>query len=59
MDNYTNKLLNIILNELIHEIENNNKEEINCNHKWIYDLIDINPDKSINICYCCKCELTK
>jgi hypothetical protein len=59
MDNYTNKILNIILDELILEIENKNKDDNYCKHKWIYDLIDINPNKSINICYCCKCELTK
>jgi len=30
-----------------------------CEHKWVNDLIDIDPDRSQYICYCCKCELTK
>jgi hypothetical protein len=30
-----------------------------CNHEWVEDLIDIDPDRSLNICYCCKCEITK
>jgi hypothetical protein len=30
-----------------------------CIHEWVNDLIDIDPDRSQYICYCCKCELTK
>ncbi len=30
-----------------------------CYHKWVYDMIDISPDFSINICYCCLCDVTK
>ena len=30
-----------------------------CYHNWIYDMIDITPDISINICYCCLCNVTK
>ena len=63
MDNYTKTLIRSLLNDLIHNVEQNTNTIINdeqiCIHEWIYDLIDINPDKSINICYCCKCELTK
>ena len=28
----------------------------NCEHKWVNDLIDIDPDTSKEISYCCKCE---
>lgn len=30
-----------------------------CNHDFINDLIDINPDKSLNITYCKICGFTK
>lgn len=30
-----------------------------CDHEYVDDLIDIDPDKSIHICYCVKCELMK
>lgn len=30
-----------------------------CEHDWVNDTIDINPDSSKNICYCVKCEITK
>jgi hypothetical protein len=30
-----------------------------CEHEWMDDTIDINPDRSQNICYCVKCEVTK
>jgi hypothetical protein len=29
-----------------------------CQHEFVNDSIDINPDKSIDICYCVKCEIT-
>lgn len=63
MDNYTKTLVTSVLNNLIHNVEQNANASINdsqiCIHEWIYDLIDISPDKSETICYCCKCELTK
>ena len=34
----------------------NCKLEENCNHVWETDLIDIDPDKSMTIHYCTKCE---
>jgi hypothetical protein len=30
-----------------------------CEHEWVKDLIDIDPDRSKEICYCIKCEMTK
>ena len=36
-----------------------NKVEETCEHNWVNDYIDISPDKSEQICYCSKCELTK
>ena len=30
-----------------------------CRHDWIFDLIDITPDKSQYITYCSICEVTK
>jgi hypothetical protein len=30
-----------------------------CQHEWVNDLIDIDPDRAQQICYCVKCELTK
>ena len=29
-----------------------------CQHELVNDSIDIDPDKSIDICYCVKCEIT-
>jgi hypothetical protein len=29
-----------------------------CQHEIVYDSIDIDPDKSVDICYCVKCETT-
>lgn len=43
-------LLNKIINYKIIDI---------CNHEWIIDLIDIDPDKSKTIEYCKNCGLTK
>jgi len=39
----------------------NKKPQIDniCDHEWIKDFIDIDPEKSQIICYCVKCELTK
>jgi hypothetical protein len=60
MNKYTKTIVTSLLNNLINHIEQNaNINEEQCIHDWIYDLIDINPDKSITVCYCCKCELTK
>lgn len=30
-----------------------------CDHEWIKDYIDIDPDKSEKICYCSKCGITQ
>jgi len=30
-----------------------------CDHEWIKDSIEINDERSENICYCIHCELTK
>lgn len=51
-------------NELIcdlHRLKDNIKYKIKdkCEHNWVNDTIDINPDSSKNICYCEKCEITK
>lgn len=51
-------------NELINNLDTlklfiKNKISNICNHEWVYDTIDINPDRSQNICYCVKCEVTK
>jgi hypothetical protein len=35
------------------------KQKDCCNHKWITDLIDIDPDRSKIIVYCELCEITK
>lgn len=32
--------------------------EENCDHVLVYDLIDIDPDRSKSICYCEKCMTT-
>ena len=31
----------------------------NCEHNFVMDIIDINPEKEQTICYCTICELTK
>jgi hypothetical protein len=33
-----------------------NKIKNNCQHNFVDDLIDIDPDKSVYITYCTKCE---
>jgi hypothetical protein len=50
-NSFDNKLKNIfsLINEYILE---------NCNHDKVYDLIDIDPDKSQSIIYCSKCFAT-
>jgi len=45
------------LENLKTQIENYIKNK--CEHEWVNDTIDIDPDRSQNICYCLKCELTK
>jgi hypothetical protein len=32
---------------------------LNCDHEFIFDSIDIDPDRSKQICYCSKCHKTK
>jgi hypothetical protein len=51
-------------NELVcdlHRLKDSVKDKIKdkCEHDWVNDTIDINPDSSKNICYCVKCEITK
>jgi len=29
-----------------------------CSHDFVYDVVDISPDHSKQICYCTKCEFT-
>ena len=41
---------------IIEDILNNICE---CEHEWVDDLIDLDPDTSKHICYCIKCEVTK
>lgn len=36
----------------------NYKDKV-CQHEWVVDYIDIDPDTSDKICYCVKCETTK
>jgi hypothetical protein len=38
--------------------DNNNNNKDNCEHQFVKDLIDINPDKSKEITYCILCEYT-
>ena len=33
--------------------------EDSCSHEWVFDLIDIDPDRSMHITYCVLCEKTK
>lgn len=43
--------------EIIKKIETLIKNK--CDHEWITDDIDINPEQSKRICYCVKCEVTR
>jgi len=68
-DELLNRYLNVFdnvkeCNELIcelHRLKGSIKDKIKdkCEHDWVNDTIDINPDSSKNICYCVKCEITK
>ena len=68
-DELLNRYLNVFdnvreCNELIvdlHRLKEGVKDKIKdkCEHDWVNDTIDINPDSSKNICYCVKCEITK
>ena len=68
-DELLNRYLNVFdnvkeCNELICELyrlKDSIKDKIKdkCEHDWVNDTIDINPDSSKNICYCVKCEITK
>lgn len=49
--NFKNNIENII--------EYNNANCVQECHKWLYDVIDITPDKSQPIIYCEYCEITK
>ena len=35
-----------------------NKDNKKCDHEFVRDLIDITPDKSMEITYCILCEYT-
>lgn len=52
---YNESIIN--LETLIKHVEYHIKNK--CNHEWIKDLIDIDPDRSKEICYCVKCEITQ
>ena len=45
----------------IKEIQKMNNDRVyeKCEHNFITDIIDINPEKDNTICYCTVCELTK
>jgi hypothetical protein len=36
-----------------------NKEDKSCQHEFIHDLIEIDPDRSEMIWYCVKCYITQ
>ena len=38
--------------------EEEEEERVGCNHNIVTDLIDIDPDRSMTIRYCTKCEQT-
>jgi hypothetical protein len=68
-DELLNRYLNVFdnvaeCNELVcdlYRLKDSIKDKIKdkCEHDWVNDTIDINPDSSKNICYCVKCEITK
>ena len=41
------------------KIDNESKQNNLCNHEFVKDMIDITPEKSMNICYCVKCGFTQ
>jgi len=47
----------IMLKEMTKEYDD--KIYIQCEHNFITDIIDIDPEKEKTICYCTICELTK
>ena len=55
-DNFNNEMIDKLKN-----LKNYIKNKINnkCEHEWVNDTIDIDPDRSEEICYCVKCEVTK
>ena len=51
-------------NEVINNLDTlklfiKNKINTICNHEWVHDTIDIDLERTKNICYCVKCEVTK
>lgn len=61
--NYYNKLSENC-SEKINEINNivkgiNNDIQRLCDHEFVIDTIDIDPEKSKTVCYCSICEYTK
>jgi archaellum component FlaC len=54
-EEYNNLINNLETLKKFFEYEIKNK----CEHEWTNDLIDIDPDRSQEICYCVKCEITK
>ena len=63
--NYLNMFNDVnTYNELITNLETlksffEDKIKNRCEHEWTDDLIDIDPDRAEQICYCVKCEVTK
>jgi hypothetical protein len=49
--------LSLFVEEFKNIVEN--KLENICDHEWIEDYIDIDPDRSKKICYCVRCNVTK
>ncbi len=47
--------------KILSSYKNNVESTLNntCSHEWVYDDIDIGPEKSQRICYCKLCEITK
>lgn len=54
-ETYNELIINLetLIKHVQHHIQNK------CQHEWIDDLIDIDPDRSQNICYCINCEITQ